>query len=83
MSKFAHVSALLLSSLLPYVLGLHNQLSRLFVLLLAILLIGGGCGGTEIGALPTHFHGVSGTLYVESDDRFCIDLFNYDGRGPG
>ena len=39
--------------------------------------------GVRIGVLPTHFHDVSGTLYAESEYDFCIDLFNYDGLGPG
>lgn len=36
-----------------------------------------------IGMLPTLGHEVSGTLFVEDEQTFCIQDFNYDGNGPG
>ena len=37
----------------------------------------------EVGWLPTLAHGVSGLLYVETENAFRIENFTYDGRGPG
>ena len=41
------------------------------------------CGGVMIGTLPTLEHDVSGDLFVEDSETFCIQDFTYDGRGPG
>ncbi|KAL3173630.1 hypothetical protein MRX96_041453 [Rhipicephalus microplus] len=38
--------------------------------------------GTRIGKLNTHFHGVSGELYVVDDTTLYLKDFHYDGTGP-